>query len=184
MRISTHYASVRLITFCSFYSSKNERTYKSITRIESWRDSQSKRRHIVLKRPSGSSSQLFCCKSVVASLEDPADISVTRLERIIPHSEHPTAYESPAKLRIKFSEPCPLYSSMIAPSRRASEMSIMTSTPYTSGSSAASIRSFSSVGSPSTFGIDGHPQKEARQHEYEFENPEGLSTIRDPGGIS
>ncbi|KAL6714802.1 hypothetical protein ACLMJK_007062 [Lecanora helva] len=135
------------------YVRKDKRMHCPIVRIESWRDVPTRRRCIVLRRPLGSSTE-FCFLS--------------EHERIIPRIEHPEAYGSGSKLKVKIQD-MPLFSRNLSSSRRASDASIMTSAPSVTTSSATSIRSFSSVGSPSMSGLE-EKSKVARRHEYSFEH--------------
>ena len=91
-------------------------------------------------------------------------------ERIIPHSEHPEAYGSTKKHRVKFIEPYLLSSHRQPASRKSSDASMA---PITAVSSAASVFSMSSLGSPNLSARDGSLRDESRRHEYDFENEEG-----------
>ena len=102
------------------------------------------------------------------------DSQVPRHARVVPHSEHPEAYEAGNKLKVKFIEHFPLYSIKSSASRAPSDASTLTSTPLTTVSSAASMRSLGSIGSPMLTLNDENFQEEARRHEYNFEKEQGL----------
>lgn len=163
----------RLMCTNSSYTSKNSRTSYWLTRIESWRDAQTMRRYMILHPPSGSNIRFFCCTFSFSEFAILADFLVPRQERIIAHSEHPEAYGSSDRFKVKFMKTYPLYSQKLNSSRKSSDASNFTASPLMTVSPATSIRSFASVGSPILTMNDGNFNEEARLHEYDFENKEG-----------
>ena len=92
-------------------------------------------------------------------------------ERIIPHSEHPQAYGSATKYRVKFIEPYLLRSQKTSSDRQPSDASSVLSPSLTPVSSAASVTS-SSLGSPLLTTSSGVLREESRRQEYDFESIE------------
>lgn len=101
-----------------------------------------------------------------------SNLIVPRSERLIPHSEHPEAYGSIKSYKIKFIEPYILSSQKLSETRKALDTP-MTSTPLTTVSSAASVRSMTTIGSPFLAINDGTLKEESRRQEYDFESEEG-----------
>ena len=93
-------------------------------------------------------------------------------ERIIPHSEHPQAYGSTVRHKVKFIEPYPLRSQKVSSDRKPSDASSVLSPSLTPVSSAASVASSRSLGSPILATNSGVLKEESRRQEYDFQNPE------------
>lgn len=93
-------------------------------------------------------------------------------ERIIAHSEHPQAYGSTDKHRVKFIEPYLLRSQKISSEPKPSDASLVLSPSLTSVSSAASVASSRSLGSPTLTINNGVLKEESRRQEYDFEHGE------------
>ena len=90
-------------------------------------------------------------------------------DRIIPHSEHPQAYGSTIKHRVKFIEPYLLRSQKVSSDRQPSDASSALSPSLTPVSSAASVASSSNLGSPVLTSHGGVLKEESRRQEYDFE---------------
>ena len=97
-----------------------------------------------------------------------SSLLVPPTERIIAHSEHPQAYGSTTKHRVKFIESYLLRSQKISPERHPSDASTVLSPSLTPVSSAASI-SGSSLGSPVFTTNNSVLKEESRCQEYDFE---------------
>lgn len=95
---------------------------------------------------------------------------VPPIDRIIPHSEHPQAYRSTIKHRVKFIEPYLLRSQKTSSERQTSDASSVLSPSLTPVSSAASVASSRSLGSPVLTTDTGVLKEESRRQEYDFEN--------------
>ena len=92
-------------------------------------------------------------------------------DRIIPHSEHPRAYGSATKYRVKFIEPYLLRSQKTSSDRQPSDASSSLSPSLTPVSSAASVTS-SGLGSPILTPNSGVLRIESGRQEYDFKSEE------------
>ncbi|KAF6231112.1 hypothetical protein HO173_010612 [Letharia columbiana] len=138
----------------SYYKAKSRISY-AVSTIESFRNKQTGRRYIIVSPPISSNIKLYL---------------VPPTERIIAHSEHPQAYGSTTRHRVKFIEPYLLRSQKTSSERQPTNASTALSPSLTPVSSAASIVSSRSLGSP-VIAIDGGVLKEeSRRQEYDFEN--------------
>lgn len=100
-------------------------------------------------------------------------------ERVIAHSEHPQAYGSTTKHRVKFIEAYPLRSQKISSERKSSDASSVLSASLAPGSSAASVASSRSLGSPVFTTNSGGLKEESRRQEYDFESREDYSRFQE-----
>lgn len=94
-------------------------------------------------------------------------------ERLIPHSEHPQAYGSTNRYRVKFIEPYRLSSQRVSTSGKQSEGDFSIATPPTVASS-ASVSSLSGMVSPALSSKESAFKEESRRHEYDFEREDGV----------
>ena len=94
------------------------------------------------------------------------------IERVIAHSEHPQAYGSTTTHRVKFIEAYPLRSQRISSKRKASDASSVLSPSLAPESSAASVASSRSLGSPVFATNFGGLKIESRTQEYDFKDKE------------
>ena len=97
-------------------------------------------------------------------------------DRLIPHSEHPQAYGSTSKYRVKFIEPYRLSSQRIAPPGKPSDDSLSSTSPPTI---ASSVGAFSSLGlvSPILSSKESAFKEESVRQEYDFEKEDGVFSI-------
>ena len=96
--------------------------------------------------------------------------AVPPTERIIAHSEHPQAYGSTTKYKVKFIEPYILRSQKISSERRPSDVPSALSPSLAPVSSEASVSSSRNISSPILTINNGVLKKESRRQEYDFEN--------------
>ena len=96
--------------------------------------------------------------------------AVPPTERIIAHSEHPQAYGSTTKHRVKFIEPYILRSQKISSERRPSDVPSVLSPSLAPVSSEASVASPRNIDSPILAINKGALKEESRRQEYDFEN--------------
>ncbi|CAD6593106.1 MAG: hypothetical protein ASARMPREDX12_006840 [Alectoria sarmentosa] len=136
----------------SYIKAKSRISYP-VSTIESFRNKHTGRRYIIISPPISSNIKLYF---------------VPPTERIIAHSEHPQAYGSTTKHKVKFIESYLLRSQKTSPERHASDASTVLSPSLTPVSSAASI-SGSSLGSPVFTTNTGVLKEESRCQEYDFE---------------
>ena len=94
-------------------------------------------------------------------------------ERLIPHSEHPQAYGSTNRYRVKFIEPYRLSSQRVSAPGKQPEGGLSIATPPTVASS-ASVSSFSGMVSPTLSSKESAFKEESRRHEYDFEREDGV----------
>ncbi|KAL9064336.1 MAG: hypothetical protein Q9161_008936 [Pseudevernia consocians] len=138
----------------SYYKEKSLRSYPVAT-IESFRDKQTGRRYIVISPPTIYKTKLYL---------------IPPTERIIAHSEHPQAYGSIPKHTVKFIERYSLKSQRIPSERQPLDAPVILSPSLTPASSAASVASSRSLGSPVLIANSGALKEESRCQMYDFEN--------------
>ena len=149
-----------------------------MTTIESFRDSQTRRRFIVISPPSSSHIKLYLCMSGISlsfSVEafELMAFPVPPSERLIPHSEHPQAYGSTNRNRVKFIEPYRLSSQRVSAPGKPTDGGLSIATPPTVASS-ASVSSLSSMVSPTLSSKESTFKDESLRHEYDFEKEDGV----------
>lgn len=140
----------------SYYKAKSRISYP-VSAIESFRNKQTGHRYITISPPASSRIRLYL---------------VPLTERVIAHSEHPQAYGSSTKHRVKFIEAYPLRSQKISSERKSSDASSVRSSSLAPGSSAASVASSRSLGSPESTTNSSVLKEESRRQEYDFESRE------------
>lgn len=93
-------------------------------------------------------------------------------ERLIPHSEHPQAYGSTNRYRVKFIEPYRLSSQRVSASGKPIYGGFSIATPPAVASS-ASVSSLSGMVSPTLSSKESTFKDESLRHEYDFEKEDG-----------
>ena len=156
----------------SYYKEKSLRSYPVAT-IESFRDKQTGRRYIVISPPTIYKIKLYLSTPNFYShvhMLISFSIAVPPTERIIAHSEHPQAYGSTPKHTVKFIERYSLRSQRIPSERQPLDAPVILSPSLTPASSAASVASSRSLGSPVLIANSGALKEESRCQMYDFEN--------------
>ena len=93
-------------------------------------------------------------------------------ERLIPHSEHPQAYGSTNKYRVKFLEPYHLSSQRVSSLGKSADGGLSMATPSVASSSGDS--SLSGMVSPTLSSKESTFKDESLRHEYDFEKEDGM----------
>ena len=132
----------------------------------------------MISPPSSSNIKLYLCMSGI-----PIVYSVTAFElmacpvppgeRLIPHSEHPQAYGSTNRYRVKFIERYRLRSQRVSASGNPTDGSLSITTPPNIASS-ASVSSLSGMVSPTLSSKESTFRDESVHHEYDFEKEDGV----------